>query len=196
MDSIKKIAISHIADILANKNLIPVKNDIWKIIFYNSGQSKLFDENRYMFKENINVYEGVYEHNSKCYSALQKVFSQLVDDNKGFIILLNNIALKINMYNIFEENIEKKLKCIYTHDILEYLKKKDYSYKQKILEQYPSRDFKKIRDNLNLLGLDIIFDKGGFQLTVMPFSITEKQRINLRIKQCSQNGLNVSILIF
>ena len=74
MDTLQKIAISKIADILSSTNLIIPQVDIWKKIFNNAGLSELYESRAPQFTTIVEVYgygsddKNLY-HNEKCYNG-------------------------------------------------------------------------------------------------------------------------------
>ncbi len=102
----------------------------------------------------------------------------LLDEFDSFTKVINSIVSKINIYNVFTERIDRDLKKgSYNFDLIEYLSKQDLEKNMKLLDTYPSRDFKYLRSNLNILGLDISFRKEEInKLGVMPFSFIENSK--------------------
>lgn len=176
MDSIQKIAISNIADILSNGYLLFPAVDNWKKIFYNAGQSELYESNEFKLREKEveENWKNNYYNNERTYSAILVVLTELVEESKQFVKMLNSIATKISIYRVFQDDIESKLKKGYssTHfDVCDYLTKKDLHVKREMLKQYSSKTFKQLQVSLNILSLDITFDD-DLNLIVTPFSIT------------------------
>lgn len=181
MDDNKNIAISRIADILSGNKLIIPQIDIWKKIFYNVGLSDIYDTYKSKLTvrhEQIN-WQDMYYHNDKCFSALLEIFLELAGDFGLFIKLINAILEKVNQYNIFDEKIDKYLKHSHKFgaffDIVEYIMElKSHEQKNEILLKYPSEEFLYLRNNLNMLGLDVIIES-KFNLVVRPFTYLSKQ---------------------
>ncbi|EEH97065.1 hypothetical protein CSBG_00691 [Clostridium sp. 7_2_43FAA] len=176
MDNNKQIAISKIADILSSTNLIIPQVDIWEKIFNNAGLSENYQYRKYWLstkQEEIN-WRIEYYHNDKCYSALNEILWHLQQDQSKFLSLVNSIIDKINIPNIFDVDIDKKINKRNTYgfgnifDIEEYLNKKSILDKNIILKNYPSEEFKLLRSNINMLNLDIVFTNDG--LSVIPFT--------------------------
>lgn len=197
MDDIKKIAISRIADILSSSYLIVPKVDIWKKIFNNAGLSDIYEEKKDELsekEENIGWREEYY-HNDRCYSALNEILWRLEDDQDIFLNLLNNIADKICIYNVFVEDIDKILKkrsARRIEDIEQYLEKRDVVDKNNLLTSYPSKEFKALRSNINILNLDIQFTDDG--LRVIPFTnrvVESSFDDNILIHWLSENYPNI-----
>lgn len=176
MDNNKQIAISKIADILSSTNLIIPQVDIWEKIFNNAGLSENYQYRKHWLstkQEEIN-WRIEYYHNDKCYSALNEILWHLQQDQSKFLSLVNSIIDKINIPNIFDVDIDKKINKRNTYgfgnifDIEEYLNKKSILDKNIILKNYPSEEFKLLRSNINMLNLDIVFTNDG--LSVIPFT--------------------------
>lgn len=177
MDSIQEIAISKIADILSDSNLVIPQIDIWKKIFNNAGVSDLYENRAPQFTTRVesygyNAHEKNYYHNEMCYNGLYETFKELLYDKKSFLKLLGSIANKISIYSIFIEDVEKEFKRefprakgIYLDEILNSL---DMAQKNLLLSKYANDNFKLLRNNCNLLELEICFDQGG--LNVIPFT--------------------------
>ncbi len=177
MDTIQQIAISKIADVLSEGSLIYPTPDIWKRILYNAGQGELYEEN--YVKLHIRCTDNwnqIYEHDDRCYSALLEIFSCTIDDFAIFIKIINSIVSKINMYSIFNEGIFKAFKYgSRGFDLDVELSKCDFERKIKLLNEYNSKDFKHLKSNLNILGLDITFDElENDKLVVKAFSFIKK----------------------
>ncbi|MEO1816101.1 MAG: hypothetical protein ABGU93_11020 [Acetobacterium sp.] len=192
MDTLQKIAISKIADILSSTNLIIPQVDIWKKIFNNAGLSELYESRAPQFTTIVEVYgygsddKNLY-HNEKCYNGLHESFKELEYNREELLKLFNNITEKISIFNVFIENIEKEIKKevpkIKDMYIDEYLKKVELPEKNILLNKYSNKNFKLLRNNFNILALDICFDEEG--LCVLPFtgSITEKDFDNSILMQ-------------
>lgn len=167
MDDIKQIAISKIADILSSTNLVIPQVDIWKKIFNNAGLSELYDFKKHcLATKEVNIGFGDYEyyHNDRCYSALNEILGGLEEEQEKFLSLLNSIVDKINIYSILDDkNPTNK-----HNDLDEVLARKSLEYKNNLLANYPSKDFKLLRNNINMLNLDIQFTDDG--LKVIPFT--------------------------
>lgn len=200
MDNNKQIAISKIADILSSTNLIIPQVDIWKKIFNNAGLSEIYQYRKQWLstkQEEIN-WRIEYYHNDKCYSALNEILWQLEKEQSKFLSLVNSIIDKINITNIFDVDIDKKLNGRNTYefgnifDIEEYLKKKSIIDKNIILKNYPSKEFKLLRSNINMLNLDIVFTNDG--LSVIPFTnriVESSFDDNILIKWLEDNYLDI-----
>lgn len=180
MDSIQEIALSKIADILSSTNIIAPKVDIWKKIFNNAGLSDNFELRAPQFKTKEDKYgygenEVQFYHNDKCYNALYETFKELQDEQEELKKLLNSIANKISIRNIFSDNIERKIKKnnykIRNMDIIEYLEVIDLIEKNQLLNEYANKSFNALRHNFNILELDFSFDKDEEeQLCIIPFT--------------------------
>jgi|GEM_PF-1118479 len=177
MDSIQEIAISKIADILSNTKLIVPQVDIWKKIFNNAGLNDLFEERKSQFTTRIETYgyredERYLYHNDRCYNGLWESFSELYYDFRSFTRLLNSIADKLSIDNIFIENvghlIKKKKPFIKDIYIDQYINTINKDEKNILLKEYPSKDFRALRTNINMLGLDFAFNEDI--LSVIPFT--------------------------
>lgn len=178
MDSIHKMAISQISDVLSKGNLIKPKVDVWKKVFCNVGLSELYykNENKLIVRRSEKDNEE-YEHSSECYSVLNDIFLNL-DEFSQFIKLIQSITENMDMYSVFHKDINVKMNItFYMTDILEHLKRKYLSYRLYILDKYPGSDFSILRNNLNLLGLDFTFNEGEeVGLIVVPISLIEKSK--------------------
>lgn len=173
MDDIKQIAISRIADILSSSYLIVPQIDIWKKIFNNAGLSETYEANQYQLsekEEEIN-WTKKYYHNDRCYSALNEILGELEPEKDMFLSLLNNIADKLYTPNVFEVDIDKKVGKRSTFGIFnidQYLEGKKLLERNDLLTRYPSKEFKILKSNINILNLDIQFTDDG--LRVIPFT--------------------------
>ncbi len=170
MDSIREIALSKIADVLSSSNLIIPQVDIWKKIFNNAGLSDYYENRSPQFTTKIEAYghrddERNLYHNEKCYNGLYETFKELEYSPEEFLKLCNSIVSKLYVYNLFSENAEKVTKKAY---IDEYLDKADSKKKNHLLNEYPSKSFKELQNNLNMLGLNIVFFSD--ELAVLPFT--------------------------
>lgn len=174
MDTTQKIAISKLADILTDSNLLIVNKDMWKRIFNNAGQSNMYEDfsNRLVETSTEINWKIFYNHNDRSYSALNEIFSNLQESPEEFIILLNSIIDKFNVDNIFVDDIKKRLGIkARNHEIFDikiYLKNKDIEEKNSLLYQYSSDSFKLFKSNLNMLNLDVIYLEDN--LKVIPFT--------------------------
>lgn len=174
MDKIRMIALSKIADILSSSNLINPKVDIWKKIFNNAGLFDEYEEKSFEFETKVERYgcrddEKIFRHNDRCYNALNEIFNELEINSEDFLKLFNSIANKISLTNVFIEDIEE---CIPRNkfkymSINEYLDTLDIYEKNKLLKDYSNKEFNLLRNNLNIIELDICFNGEG--LTIKPF---------------------------
>lgn len=179
MDSIQDIAISKIADILSSSNLLTLEVDIWKKIFYNAGLSEYFQQRKPQFTIRVESYgfspsDVNYYNNERCYNGLHETFIDMVitNSNEELFNLLNNIVSRLNLYRVFKEDVDEDLSRNYHRFknmyLADYLKEFGIQQKNEILMKYPSKVFKQLRTNVNILGLDICFDEEG--LCIMPFT--------------------------
>ncbi|MBZ9608612.1 hypothetical protein G9F73_012415 [Clostridium estertheticum] len=186
MDSIRDIAISQIASVLSGSNIIPPKNDIWEKIFNNAGQSELYIENRFNLKctEIPGTWGRDYEHN--CYSSLHKILISLIEDFGVFTKLINSIVDEINMYCILTENKSK---------LIEKLDRNSSNKNNALLNEYANKEFKHLRTNLNILGLDFSFDKEeSNHLIVLPFEFTDKtEEKSILMEWLETNYVNILV---
>ena len=186
MDNIKEISISKIADILSKSNIIVPQIDIWKKIFYNAGQSDLYNMNRTKLqcREVWGSYGEEFKNDSKCYEALHDIFIELIDKFDEFKILINCILNEANMYIVFKESCKKGLSYLYRNDLYEGLKHNTHIENNELLYTYQSDDFKILRDNINILGLEISFDSAcAYKLIVVPYEYTKKNQEKSLISQ-------------
>ncbi|NLI63963.1 MAG: hypothetical protein GX367_04435 [Bacteroidales bacterium] len=177
MDSIQQIAMSKIADVLSSGTLIYPTPDIWKKIFYNAGQSELYEENSIKLHIRcVDSWNQIYKHDDRCYSALLDIFSYTIEDLAVFTKIVNSIVSKINMYSIFNDDVFRAFRNTSRgFDLDVELLKCDFERKIKLLDEYSNQDFKYLKSNLNILGLDITFDEvRNNQLIVSSFSFIEK----------------------
>ncbi|MNM80838.1 hypothetical protein D3C81_928190 [compost metagenome] len=180
MDNLSTIAISKIADILSTGDILVPTAGIWEKIFCNSGLSSYYEES----KDSLEVVfmNNKYTHNPLCYSELKKIFIELYDSN-NIMEVLQNIIDKISIYNVFHENINLKMNItFYMVDIVEHLKRKVLTYRLKILDKYPSKEFKELRNNIRDLGFDFIFKEG------------EDIKLIIVAKDLLQEKLNASLI--
>jgi hypothetical protein len=172
MDSIREIAISQIASVLSESKIIFPENDIWRKIFNNAGLSEIYIENASSLKciAIPRTWDRDYEHNSRCYSALHRIFSNLVEDFSMFTGLINSISNESSKWFIFTGS-----KSMSTDEIIEKLEKNSFNENNALLNQYASKSFKRLRNNLNILGLDFSFDKEeAADLIILPFEFSDK----------------------
>lgn len=197
MDDIKQIAISRIADILSSSYLIVPKVDAWKKIFNNAGLSDIYEDKKYQLsekEEEIN-WRKEYYHNDRCYSALNKILWGLEEEQDIFLSLLNNIADKLCTPNVFDVDIDKRLNqrsAFGIFDIEQYLEEKGLVDRNNLLTSYPSKEFKVLRSNINILNLDIQFTDDG--LRVIPFTnrvVESSFDDNILIHWLSENYLTI-----
>lgn len=192
MNNIEEIAVSRIADILASTKLVRPEIDIWKKIYNNAGLAELYETKAPQLTTEIYKYgHGLYEknlyHNERCYNGLIESFKYLECKKGALIKLFNSIAEKISIVSIFTEDVERKIKKetsrIKNMDIEEYIMKVDISERNIILNKYIDKNFNSLRNNFNLLSLDIFFNENG--LCVLPFTggITESEHGNTAVKQ-------------
>ena len=185
MDSIQQIAVSRISDILTNGSLIFPESEGIKRIFYNAGQSELYEAEVHRLKERVKEenWEKVYYNNERSYSALLYIFTELMEDLNQFIKLLNGFIEKIPIYKVFQEDIEKKanLRKPYSSyfDISDYLNYKSVVEAQSLLKKYSSKEFEKLKSNLNILTLDINFNQ-DLELKITMFSLNEARETETR----------------
>src|ERR1035437_6310126 len=117
MDSIQKIAISHLADLFSTQKIIFAKRDFWKRIFYNSGQSELYEDYKPKLSEKCREENWTenWSFNDGTYTALLEIFNELYNNhNNEFIGLLKIIVNEIYVSRIFIENVEKKIQGGYS----------------------------------------------------------------------------------
>lgn len=170
MDNIREIALSKIADILSSSNLIIPQVDIWKKVFNNAGLSEYYENRSPQFTTKIEAYgcrsdERNLSHNEKCYNALYETFKELEYYQEDFLKLLNSVAAKLSIYNLFSDKAEKATKKM---DIDEYIEKVGIAEKNQLLNECPSKQFQELQSNMNMLGLNIMFSDDG--LSVLPFT--------------------------
>ncbi|MNP74867.1 hypothetical protein D3C76_1718090 [compost metagenome] len=66
-------------------------------------------------------------------------------------------------------------------DIVEHLKRKELTYRLKILDKYPSKEFNELRNNIRDLGFDFIFNEGeDIKLIVVAEDLLE-ERLNANL---------------
>ncbi|WP_326514133.1 hypothetical protein [Clostridium intestinale] len=179
MDNLSTIAISKIADILSTGDILVPTAEVWEKIFCNSGLSSYYEES----KDNLDVVfmNDKYTHNPLCYSELKKIFMELYDSN-NIMEVLQNIIDKISIYDVFHKNINLKMNItFYMVDIVEHLKRKELTYRLKILDEYPSKEFKELRNNIRDLGFDFIFKEGeDIKLIIVAKDLFE-EKLNVRL---------------
>lgn len=172
MDSIKEIAISQIASVLSGSGMIIPRIDAWREIFNNAGLSEVYDENKcnLQCREVPGTWGQEYNHNPRCYYALHEILlNTSSNDFDTFIKLMNSIAYEININIIFDD------KNVKYRDIERVIEKNNATVSNNLLLKHPSKDFKKLRNNLNILGLDFSFDKEyGENLIILPFEFINK----------------------
>lgn len=170
MDNIIEIAISQLASELSKGEILIPKIDRWKEILYNSGQRIYYDlnEHRLRCREVPGTYGREYMYDDRIYSVLHEIFIKLYSDFDAFTKLFNCIAMKMNIYNLFN------LDSVDLDDVDKAAKKRKLNF---LLDKYPSKEFKRIRNSLNTLGLDFIFDdEYGDDLRVLSFEFTDKSK--------------------
>lgn len=179
MEKIEIAALSKIADILSNSANGPIipEEDIWKKIFYNAELGEVFEERAPQFTIIVENYgwgrsdRNLY-YNDKTYNAIFESFKELEYRFDALVKLLNNMAEKISLYRVLEQDIEKmikseypKIKGTYLDECFEQL---DNDKKNNIINKYSIKNFKTLRRNLNILGLEIIYSDDMF--TIVPFT--------------------------
>lgn len=157
MDNVNKIAISKIADILSTGDILAPTAGIWEKIFCNSGLSNYYEES----KDKLEVVfdDNEYKHNPQCYSELKKILIELYNSN-NIMDIFQSIIDKISIYKIFHKDINLKMNItFYMVDVVEHLKRKELTYRLKMLERYPSKEFRELRNCIRDLGFDFIFEE-------------------------------------
>jgi hypothetical protein len=197
MDRIQTIALSKIADVMADGTLVIPEKDKWKKIFYNAGQSELYDEYQHQlsevrFEEHWQVY---YKNDPRTYSALLEIISILTDDSRGFVVFINEYISKININKVFKDDIEKSLGIRGTRyfDIEEHIRRIGVQKSNELLNELSSYSFKTLKNNLNILDLDISINEESV-LKVTPFSLLDKERKQERtgmVKWLEDNYSNI-----
>ena len=180
MDDHRKIAISKIADILSGAEILTPSIDLWKTIYNNAGQSKLFEKYSDKLETKVVPYgygadERYLYQNDYCYTALLETFFSL-EDEQEMIRFMNSIVCKIRINRVFPKNIEEKLEeddysLTYERyfEIDEFISNLSLEEKNVVLRKYATYSFETFSQNLHLIGLDICLnDIGG--LTILPFS--------------------------
>ena len=191
MEKIEIAALSKIADIISNSINGPIipEEDIWKKIFYNAEQGELFEEREPQFKIVIETYglgrdERNLYFNDKTYNAIFESFKELEYRFKELVKLLNCMAEKMALYRMIVPNIEESLKREYPK-----IKNKGFNEifydikndkKNMIINQHGTKNFKLLKNNLNSLGLEILWDEDRF--CIVPFTRrNEESTIDLNV---------------
>lgn len=179
MEKLEIAALSKIADILSDSVNSPVvpKEDIWKKIFYNSEQGAIFEDVSGQLRPVVERYgydageENIY-HNKKTYNALLHSFQELADDKNELVKLLNSIANKISLYRVLVSGFENRMNHDYPKSkgkyIDEYFITINNEIRNQIINTYSNKEFRKLKRNLNVLGLEIIWNEDEF--IIVPFS--------------------------
>lgn len=145
---------------------------------YNTNNTKL------QCREVPGSYGQEFKNDSKCYVALHDIFIELIDKFDEFKVLINCILNEANMYTIFKESCKSKLKYRYRNDIQEGIKHNTHIENNELLYTYQSDDFKILRDNINILGLEICFNSECvYKLIVVPYEYTKKNEEKNLISQ-------------
>jgi hypothetical protein len=170
MECVQEISLSKIADILSSSNLIIPKVDIWKKILNNSGLSDSYENRSPQFTTLVEHYgygrnECNLHHNDSCYNALYETFKEIFNERDSLLKLFNSISEKISVQNLFIDNVEKEIKRttpkIKSMYIDEYINTLELAEKNKLLNQYANKSFQLLRNNCNILELDMCFDENG-----------------------------------
>lgn len=171
MEKIKEAALSKIADILSDNEKSPIipKVDVWKMIFNNAEQNELYESMEPQFltiAKRIDWNDTKYFHNPKLYNALNSSFIELLQNSGELVKLLNNIAYKFLWTRLFDfEKIER-------------LKRKENKYINKSEEEFfyqvccekthkyfkdcSLKTYNVLKDNLNILGLEMSWQEDSF----------------------------------
>jgi plasmid segregation protein ParM len=111
---------------------------------------------------------------------VEEDIERLIKNNK----MINCILNEANMYTIFKESCKSKLKYRYRNDIQEGIKHNTHIENNELLYTYQSDDFKILRDNINILGLEICFNSECvYKLIVVPYEYTKKNEEKNLISQ-------------
>lgn len=194
MENIWEIAISKIADSMSNGKLVTPRYDCWKIIFNNAGLQDDYEAIKNQLKEVQYElgYDINYKNNERSYSALYKKLNSLINSNPElFLRLLRSYLEKVNKYSVFNELVICDNKF---NDLEHYFLKRGKVYANDFLSKNPSKDFLKLRNNLNILCYDIEFD-ASFELVIYPLTLINKNKQqNLMLEWLDLKYPNISNL--
>lgn len=178
MEKIETAALSKIADIISNSIIGPIipEEDIWKKIFYNAEQGELFEEREPQFKIIIERYgwgrdERNLYFNDMTYNAIFESFKELEYRFDDLVKLLNCMAEKMVLYRVIESDIEelqREYPRIKNKGFEDFFFDITNDKKNMIINQYATKNFKLLKNNLNSLGLEIFWDEDRF--CVVPFT--------------------------
>lgn len=175
MDNIQEIAVSKLADIMSNGELVLSKRDGWKIIFNNAGLEDCYNGINQQLKETVRQidWQNSYENNDRTYSALHKTLLSLLDNNhESFLRLINSYLEKVYKYNIFKVSVIADTKY---NDLERYFLRKGKAFTNEFLVNNASKNFIKFKNSLNILCYDIEFND-NFDLIVYPLSILNENK--------------------
>lgn len=187
MDNLDEISLSRIATILNKQTILPTNNNsLWERILSNAGQSELYI--RFSSSLNPYYYNGSWQNDNpvfdEFYSAIKSILKIVYSDGENleeFNLLMSSIVEEINLNNIFEEEVVKRLGRRYW-DLADYFKGTSNEECVRFIKEKSMNDFKVLQNNLNVLNLDFTFSNG--KLKLIPFT-----------EQSTQVSRNPSLLV-
>ena len=195
MDKIQQIALSKVADVLSKGELVTPQKELWMKIYNNSGYSDLYKNYKFKLieKSRNENWETYYFNNESSYSAILESLLVIIEENETIIKFLNEYLQNVNIHKIFVSDIEtfaQKRNNGY-FDFESYVKKNGLEKARELLIDYPSFEMKKLRSNLNLLYLDLHFDKfNKLQITTLSSSISTEYNVRSGMLQWLDNNYN------
>lgn len=195
MDNSNEISLSRIATILnKNKMVRTDSNSKWERILSNAGQSDLYHQ----FSDALNPYwyNGNFKNENfgfqEFYSAIKNILQTVYNNGTNyeeFVVLMGEIVKEINVLNLFHDkmnSLSNSKFMRYSDEIEEFFEQNSDNDCMKYIVENADDDFQEMRNNLNVLNLDISYSKG--QLKLMPF--TEQSSITSRNSSSLMEWLN------
>ncbi|WP_095022173.1 hypothetical protein [Bacillus thuringiensis] len=177
MDRLETIAVSKIATVISNQTIIKTnEHSKWDRVLSNAGQSSLYSE----FSTSLEPYyfNGVFKNENPSFeqffssikTILHKVY-QGGDNAEEFTLFLGTIVEEIKIEDLFDDTSLAFLPRKYQRSldpIGDFFKEKSEEECQDYIIKNAKDDFQLLKNNLNILNLDIFFRKG--RLNLKPFT--------------------------
>lgn len=177
MDNSNKISLSKIATVLNKNKIIRTdSNSKWERILSNAGQSELYHN----FSDALNPYwyNGTFKNENlgfqEFYSAIKNILQTVYNDGESFeefIILMSEIVKEIKLLNLFNDKMDSLSNSRYMRyydEVEEFFEQNSDNDCMMYILENADDDFLELRNNLNVLNLDITYSKG--KLILMPFT--------------------------
>ncbi|MBE5105121.1 hypothetical protein IGI01_07415 [Bacillus thuringiensis] len=191
MDRLEVIALSKIATVITNQSIIKTNdNSKWDRVLSNAGQSSIYRNyssslEPYYFNAGFKNENPYFE---QFYSAIKTILHEVYqngDNAEEFILLMGNIVEEIKIEDLFDDAcvvfLPKKYQRSY-NPIGDLFKERTYEECEKFIIKNAISDFHLLKNNLNVLNLDIYYKEG--RLYLKPFT-----------EQSNQVLRNTSILV-